>query len=378
MPFYFRKSVSAGPFRFNFSKGGVGASVGVKGFRIGTGPRGHYVHAGRGGLYYRSSLSSNRGKPRSNNAQPQGFQPIPPPDPSYSEPDVEMFAVSSGDVLEMQDGRFSDLLDELNEKQNSIQMAWVLGGVGALVGLIAMSAFGSAGVIALIACAAVGALLGSWLDSYKRSGVLFYELEDDARQAYEALTGAFDNLMSCVGKWHVDSGGVVRDIHAWKRNAGAGHLIDRRPTVFSYALPRVLKSNVTPPAMKVGKETIYFLPDVALVVEGNKVGAVAYDALDIRFQDSNFIETNTVPGDARVIGHTWKHPNKSGGPDRRFRDNYQIPICLYETIHLTSRNGLNELLQVSRTGLAQPFSRALNALAKSTGDQDTKLSLPRL
>ena len=48
MPFYLRKSVSAGPFRFNLSKSGVGVSVGVKGLRIGTGPRGHYIHAGAG------------------------------------------------------------------------------------------------------------------------------------------------------------------------------------------------------------------------------------------------------------------------------------------------------------------------------------------
>ncbi|RVB09049.1 DUF4236 domain-containing protein, partial [Mesorhizobium sp. M7A.F.Ca.CA.004.05.1.1] len=52
MGFYVRKSISAGPFRFNFSSGGVGASVGVQGLRIGTGPRGHYIHAGVGGLYY--------------------------------------------------------------------------------------------------------------------------------------------------------------------------------------------------------------------------------------------------------------------------------------------------------------------------------------
>ncbi len=38
MPFYFRKSVTAGPFRFNLSSGGVGVSIGVKGLRIGTGP----------------------------------------------------------------------------------------------------------------------------------------------------------------------------------------------------------------------------------------------------------------------------------------------------------------------------------------------------
>jgi Protein of unknown function (DUF4236) len=43
---YIRKSVRAGPFRFNLSKSGVGVSAGVPGFRIGTGPRGNYVFAG--------------------------------------------------------------------------------------------------------------------------------------------------------------------------------------------------------------------------------------------------------------------------------------------------------------------------------------------
>jgi hypothetical protein len=59
MGFYLRKSFSAGPIRFNLSKSGIGASVGVKGFRVGTSARGRsYVHAGRGGLYYRKNLSS--------------------------------------------------------------------------------------------------------------------------------------------------------------------------------------------------------------------------------------------------------------------------------------------------------------------------------
>ena len=37
MGFYIRKSVKAGPFRFNLSKSGIGTSVGVRGFRVGTG-----------------------------------------------------------------------------------------------------------------------------------------------------------------------------------------------------------------------------------------------------------------------------------------------------------------------------------------------------
>ncbi|GAB3034901.1 DUF4236 domain-containing protein [Mycobacterium bourgelatii] len=59
MGFYVRKSVKAGPFRFNLSKSGVGVSVGVPGFRVGTGPRGNYVHIGRNGVYYRASLNGH-------------------------------------------------------------------------------------------------------------------------------------------------------------------------------------------------------------------------------------------------------------------------------------------------------------------------------
>ena len=58
MGLYLKKSFRAGPFRLNISKSGVGVSAGIKGARIGVGPRGSYVHAGRNGLYYRKNLSS--------------------------------------------------------------------------------------------------------------------------------------------------------------------------------------------------------------------------------------------------------------------------------------------------------------------------------
>jgi hypothetical protein len=57
VPFYLRKSFSFGPLRINLSKSGLGASAGVTGLRVGGGPKGKYLHAGRGGLYYRKSLN---------------------------------------------------------------------------------------------------------------------------------------------------------------------------------------------------------------------------------------------------------------------------------------------------------------------------------
>lgn len=58
MGMYIRKSLKVGPIRINLSKSGVGVSAGVKGARIGVRSDGAaYVHAGRGGIYYRKLFS---------------------------------------------------------------------------------------------------------------------------------------------------------------------------------------------------------------------------------------------------------------------------------------------------------------------------------
>ena len=75
MGFYLRKSFRAGPIRFNFSRSGIGASVGVTGARIGIPSSGRaYVHGGRGGLYYRKSLGGDvsRGSRKAGGAQAGG------------------------------------------------------------------------------------------------------------------------------------------------------------------------------------------------------------------------------------------------------------------------------------------------------------------
>lgn len=61
MGFYLKKGFNIGPVRVNLSKSGVGVSIGGKGLRFGSGPKGNYVHAGRGGFYYRRSLSAGWG-----------------------------------------------------------------------------------------------------------------------------------------------------------------------------------------------------------------------------------------------------------------------------------------------------------------------------
>jgi hypothetical protein len=154
----------------------------------------------------------------------------------------------------------------------------------------------------------------------------------------------------------------VQDLTTWKRNAGAAHLVDRKNARLAYSLPKVLRSNVTPPAITLGSRTFFFLPEVMLVKHGGRFGAVGYDDLQVRTETSRFIEDGTPLADAQVVGHRWKHPNKDGGPDRRFSNNRQLPICLYDVMLLASSSGVNELMEFSRTGFVQQFAAALHEL----------------
>src|SRR6185312_9893436 len=99
MGFYIRKGFSFGPLRLNLSRSGLGASFGVSGARIGVGPRGSYIHLGRGGLYYRQSLGT----------------PEPVRRPTRHPMEVASLpAIDSADVAQMVDASSADLLEQLN------------------------------------------------------------------------------------------------------------------------------------------------------------------------------------------------------------------------------------------------------------------------
>lgn len=332
MPFYLRKAISTGPFRFSLSNSGIGLSVGVKGLRFGIGPRGNYIHAVRGGLYYRTSLSRAGQKVRQPPPSQDGGAGLPPtplPPPVHQEP-VEMVEINSGDVLAMRDARFGELLDEINSKQRQIAYATIFGVVVGAVGL-GVLCLGSqvvpyldsqVGVYVLLLALPAWAI-GRWVDSYKRRSVLFYDLDQDAAKAYEAMTHAFDEMMSCAGNWHIEA---KSDLKTWKRNAGATNLIQLKPAQLSYATPKIIASNITPPSARLGRQTAYFFPDAAFVIDGKRVGVISYDDLSISAQD-------------------------------------------YEVAQFSSSSGLNELLEFSRTGVVAPFANAIKNLSLRLGRQ---------
>ena len=86
-------------------------------------------------------------------------------------------------------------------------------------------------------------------------------------------------------------------------------------------------------------------------MQGSKIGALNYSDINTNAYTTRFIESEGVPRDAQVVGQTWKYVNKSGGPDRRFKDNRQLPICLYGELELSSTSGLNTVIMFSNPNI---------------------------
>jgi hypothetical protein len=354
MPFYLRQSIRIGPFRFNLSKSGVGVSAGVKGFRVGTGPRGHYVHAGTGGLVYRKTFSRRRaGTP----LPPP--PPPPPPAPARTESPSALGEIDSGNVFEMADENSAELLAELNRKRQLWRWGPVALGL-ALALLLGALVTKAAVLVGMGVVAVVGAIAVWILDVRRKTTALLYQLEPPVLSAVERLHTALDALASCQRIWLVEARDAATDRTP---SSGTSSRVRRKLVQLRESTPPFVKTNVRPLCMPAGRQQLFFLPDRLLVLAENGYGAVPYDDLICEVGSTRFVEESGVPSDTRMVDHTWKHVTKKGDADRRFRDNPQIPIVNYGELTLRSTTGLNEHFQFSREGAADELQTALVALA---------------
>jgi hypothetical protein len=237
---------------------------------------------------------------------------------------------------------------------------WALG-IGLLLSALVMTQ-PNAGPFALGLAAATVALSAflSRIDEQRKTVVIMYDLDDQVVAPFQTFAQEFDKLATASRIWNIDTAGRTDD---WKRNAGASHLIARKLVRLSYGVPRVIKTNVDLPRIVGGRQNIYFLPDIVLVTEGNRAGAVSYQQFVVLWSNTIFLKGDGVPADARVVGQTWQYVNKKGGPDRRFKNNRQIPQVLYQQMGVQGTGGLQKILQVSHVADRSGFDSTLDGHA---------------
>lgn len=332
MGFRFRRSINlGGGFRVNLSKSGVGYSWGVKGYRVTKTAKGGIRQTASipgTGLAWVEESGGSRQRQSQNRNKPQN---------------THSFDNNHYDTINIVNNITQDTISEgLEYIVSAAQRTLRLNKVANI--LI---------VVSLIAGIAVHSIMFILLASIifkiviKTRGIvnLEYIIENDQTEVIEERMRTVLEIMKCNKVWRIVQSSKVIDK---KYTAGASNSIRREPCTVGSKPPFPFKTNSQIAAFKYKSETMMFLPDKLFIIDKTKIGVLDYNDFAKSVGTSRFIEDGAVPKDATVIGQTWKYVNKSGGPDKRFKDNRQLPICMYGTMVLSSGKGLNTEIMFSK------------------------------
>ncbi|MFC4071949.1 DUF4236 domain-containing protein [Actinoplanes subglobosus] len=345
MSFYLRTSLRAGPFRFNLSASGVSVSAGVPGFRVGTGPRGNYVRVAGLGTTYFTGQQIQAG-------QHQPYTPQPAPVGAHP---VVMQDLTGAAVQHLAAAHPSDLIQQIQAAAKSRSL-WPWSAALLLLLVAILPVWGL-----LLLLPGIPAVWWLWQrDVARRSVVVFYTVEDDAAAQYGNLNNSAGIVAAVQRIWLVESQGQLTNPYQRKVNAGAGAVVGRHGGGVDLAGPPVLVTNIAVPTLHAKDRSIYFLPDRVLVRHGNDYADIPYAAISAHMEQQRFIEEQAPPTDAQTVGTTWRYVNKSGGPDRRFKDNRQLPIMLYGRITFTAPPGFLMVWDFSRPDVAYALASAVH------------------
>jgi hypothetical protein len=340
MGFRMKKSINlGGGFRINLSKSGIGYSWGIPGYRITKTAKGTtrrtYSIPGTG-----LSHTEESGKRRNRSNTPPS-NPIPVND------DV-MQDIESADIAQFQSAEVANIT-------KTIEKTILVNNYGTILLWLTVLAVGQP---LFLICTGIGIILKIMA---RKIGVvsLEYSFEDGKADEYDHRTEAWMTLAECQKVWQIVQEATVTNR---KVNAGAGRNVNRIPLKIEKKAPFYLHSNVEIIMMKLKKETLLLLPDKVFVIRKGKVGVINYADINIDATETLFIESEPVPKDAQIVDHTWQYVNKNGTPDKRFKNNRQLPVCQYGKLSITSTSGLNVELHCSNRQKAFDYAKRVNQL----------------
>ena len=326
MGFRYRKSINlGGGFRVNVSKSGIGYSFGTRGCRVtktASGKTRTTLSIPGTGISYVEELPSEK---------PQ----TPKISPCYNAGITSSTVIKNGDASEMVMNGSEEILSAAQR-------------------IMSMDKVSTIGIIVAVLLAFLQPLF--WILAalfviikiYMRTAgqvSLEYEIDDDQKELIEQRMAQIRKIASSKQLWRITESCGVTDR---KYTGGAGQLLTMASCWINTEAPFPFKTSAKIVSFETKAEIITFLPDKLLVIQGKHIGMVDYADVSISVDTKRFIESGSVPDDAKVVGSTWQYVNKSGGPDRRFKNNRMLPVCLYGKMKLRSPVGLNTVIMFSK------------------------------
>lgn len=184
------------------------------------------------------------------------------------------------------------------------------------------------------------------------------EVDGEIEDKYLELLDGYKTLLTCSKIWDITS---ALAIDRKKTRSAASTSVTRKLVKFGFSNIDIIKCRYDALHFEnANGGQIYIYPAfIAIVDSRKKFGLVDIRELDFSFHRQRFVEEERVPPDAEVVDETWAKVNKNGSRDKRFKDNYRIPICLYGEFTLTSKTGLNEAYSLSSYKKCENFAQTM-------------------
>lgn len=189
------------------------------------------------------------------------------------------------------------------------------------------------------------------------------KINEQIENSFLKLLDSYKILLTCQKIWDITSTVKVDNIST---RSAASKSITRKRVKFGFGNLDIIKSKFDALHFEnANGGDLYIYPAFVAIVDSNKkFGLIAIREVEFKFISQKFVEEETVPADSKVIGNTWAKVNKNGSPDKRFKSNYQIPLCLYGNIEIKSKTGLNEAYSFSNHAKAEHFAAILKTYQK--------------
>ena len=184
------------------------------------------------------------------------------------------------------------------------------------------------------------------------------DAEEVFNDLYKNVYKAFNLLKLSEKKWDVTSSRLTNKII--ERTSATNTITRTVIDILETSIPLIKTDELSICFKNINGGDLFFFLGFLIFHESNKDFAIIdYTEIDIDLKIQRFIEEEKVPSDTKIIDQTWHKVNKDGTPDRRFANNYQIPIVEYGELYFKSTTGLNEVYSFSNVDSTMLFFKAL-------------------
>jgi DNA-directed RNA polymerase subunit RPC12/RpoP len=396
MSWRFRQSFKILPgLKLNLSKTGLSASIGGAPFTVNLGPRGLYGTASipGTGIQFRQRLTGESLTHPSGDSyapthleypdEPQSLPPNTFPEIDSSHQSLKEIRSASTELLTSESLKelksliqtayeehedISSQLSKAKQEDSRATRRFKSWDNGFLFKKLFKNAFAIRTTEAEIAGARTSELeeqlrlttISTQVELAKEQAEPFFRMRDD-----------FTSLAECASIWDVKA---EQATDKFRERTIASRSVSRERIKFTLGSCDLIQWEQEVPHLQNANGGDIFLYPGFILYRASKTAFSTIDFHNVKLMVAavKFHEEDGVPNDSKVIGQTWAKTNKDGSRDKRFADNYQIPIAVYGELTLKSETGLWEEFQFSKPERLVQFVKSWNVFVASF---DHKISI---